>query len=146
MLAKTKHELRGVELHEMPEATFVPFTAQTRMSGVDVDGMSYRKGAASSIREWVGKLPPEVEQQVDAISSQGGTPLVVATKAKALGVIYLKDIVKGGLAERFDRFRAIGIRTVMITGDNKLTAAAIAREAGRRRFPRGSKALNRSSR
>jgi len=130
VLAKTKHGLRGVELHEMPEAKFVAFTAQTRMSGVDVNGTSYRKGAAGSIREWVGKLPKEVEQQVDAISSQGGTPLVVATKEKALGVIYLKDIVKGGLAERFERFRAIGIRTVMITGDNKLTAAAIAKEAG----------------
>ncbi|MDR3404594.1 MAG: potassium-transporting ATPase subunit KdpB [Chthoniobacter sp.] len=130
VLAKTKHGLRGVELHEMPEAKFVAFTAQTRMSGVDINGTSYRKGAAGSIREWVGKLPKEVEQQVDAISGQGGTPLVVATKEKALGVIYLKDIVKGGLAERFERFRAIGIRTVMITGDNKLTAAAIAKEAG----------------
>ena len=130
VLAKTKHGLRGVELHEMPEATFVPFTAQTRMSGVDVNGTSYRKGAAGSIRDWVGKLPKEVELQVDAISGQGGTPLVVATKEKALGVIYLKDIVKGGLAERFERFRAMGIRTVMITGDNKLTAAAIAKEAG----------------
>jgi len=130
VLAKTKHGLRGVELHEMPEAKFVPFTAQTRMSGVDVKDASYRKGAASSIREWVGKLPKEVEQQVDLISGFGGTPLVVAMKEKALGVIYLKDIVKGGLSERFERFRAIGIRTVMITGDNKLTAAAIAKEAG----------------
>jgi K+-transporting ATPase ATPase B chain len=130
VLAKNKHGLRGVELHEMPEAAFVPFTAQTRMSGLDYNGTSYRKGAASSIRDWVGKLPKEVETQVDAISGQGGTPLVVATKEKPLGVIHLKDIVKGGLAERFERFRAIGIRTVMITGDNKLTAAAIAREAG----------------
>jgi K+-transporting ATPase ATPase B chain len=130
ILAKEKYGLRGVELHDMPSATFVPFTAQTRMSGVDVNGTSYRKGAASAIRSWVGKLPSEVEQQVDAISGQGGTPLVVATKDKALGVIYLKDIVKGGLSERFERFRAIGIRTVMITGDNKLTAAAIAKEAG----------------
>ncbi len=130
VLAKTKYSLRGVELHEMPEAKFVAFTAQTRMSRLDIDGTSYRKGAASSIRDWVGKLPKEVEQQVDAISGQGGTPLVVATKEKALGVIYLKDIVKGGLSERFERFRAIGIRTVMITGDNKLTAKAIAREAG----------------
>lgn len=130
VLAKQKHGLRGVELHEMPEAKFVPFTAQTRMSGVDINGTSYRKGAASSIRDWVQKVPKEVEHQVDAISGQGGTPLVVATKEKALGVIYLKDIVKGGLSERFERFRAIGIRTVMITGDNKLTAAAIAREAG----------------
>jgi K+-transporting ATPase ATPase B chain len=130
VLAKQKHGLRGVELHEMPEAKFVPFTAQTRMSGVDINGTSYRKGAASSIREWVQQLPKEVERQVDAISGQGGTPLVVATKEKALGVIYLKDIVKGGLSERFERFRAIGIRTIMITGDNKLTASAIAKEAG----------------
>jgi K+-transporting ATPase ATPase B chain len=100
------------------------------MSGVDLNGSSYRKGAASSIRSWVGQLPHEVEAEVDAISGNGGTPLVVATKEKALGVIYLKDIVKGGLSERFERFRAIGIRTVMITGDNKLTAAAIAKEAG----------------
>jgi K+-transporting ATPase ATPase B chain len=130
VLAKEKYGLRGVELHEMPEAKFVPFTAQTRMSGVDVNGTSYRKGAASSIRDWVGDLPRDVEQSVEAISSNGGTPLVVATKTKALGVIYLKDIVKGGLSERFERFRAMGIRTVMITGDNNLTAAAIAREAG----------------
>ena len=130
ILAKQKYGLRGVELHEMPHAVFVPFTAQTRMSGVDINGTSYRKGAAGSIRDWVGKLPAEIESQVDAISGQGGTPLVVATKTKALGVIYLKDIVKGGLSERFERFRAIGIRTVMITGDNKLTAAAIAKEAG----------------
>ncbi|MEI8341314.1 MAG: potassium-transporting ATPase subunit KdpB, partial [Verrucomicrobiota bacterium] len=130
VLAKEKYGLRGVELHEMPHAQFVAFTAQTRMSGVDFNGTSYRKGAAGSIRSWVGQLPREVEEQVDAISSQGGTPLVVATKTKALGVIYLKDIVKGGLAERFERFRAIGIRTVMITGDNRLTAAAIAKEAG----------------
>lgn len=130
ILAKEKYGLRGVELHEMPHAVFVPFTAQTRMSGVDINGTSYRKGAAGSISQWVGGLSPKVQAQVDAISGNGGTPLVVATKTKALGVIYLKDIVKGGLAERFERFRAIGIRTVMITGDNKLTAAAIAKEAG----------------
>jgi K+-transporting ATPase ATPase B chain len=132
VLAKEKYGLRGVELHEMPHAEFVAFTAQTRMSGVDIDGTNYRKGAAGSIRSWIsgGVLPKEVEANVDAIAGNGGTPLVVATKTKALGVIYLKDIVKGGLAERFERFRAIGIRTVMITGDNKLTAAAIAKEAG----------------
>ena len=130
ILAKQKYGLRGVELHEMPNAQFIAFTTQTRMSGVDIDGTSYRKGAAASVRQWVGQLPKEVEQQVDAISSQGGTPLVVATKTRALGTIYLKDIVKGGLSERFERFRAIGIRTVMITGDNKLTAAAIAKESG----------------
>ncbi len=131
VLAKERYGLRGREIHELPEATFVPFTAQTRMSGLDYNGSSYRKGAAASVRDWVGgKLPADIESSVEAISSNGGTPLVVATKAKALGVIYLKDIVKGGLAERFTRFRAMGIRTVMITGDNPLTAAAIAKEAG----------------
>jgi K+-transporting ATPase ATPase B chain len=131
VLAKERYGLRGREIHELPEATFVPFTAQTRMSGLDYNGACYRKGAAASVRDWVGgKLPADIESSVEAISSNGGTPLVVATKTKALGVIYLKDIVKGGLAERFVRFRAMGIRTVMITGDNPLTAAAIAREAG----------------
>jgi K+-transporting ATPase ATPase B chain len=131
VLAKERYGLRGRELHEMPEAVFVPFTAQTRMSGLDNNGSSYRKGASASVRDWVGgKLPADVEKAVESISSMGGTPLVVATQAKALGVIYLKDIVKGGLAERFTRFRAMGIRTVMITGDNPLTAAAIAKEAG----------------
>ena len=131
VLAKQKYGIRGRELHDMPNATFVPFSAQTRMSGVDYNGQSYRKGAAGAIREWVGgRLPKEIEEEVESISSNGGTPLVVAMKEKALGVIYLKDIVKGGLSERFERFRAIGIRTVMITGDNALTAAAIAKEAG----------------
>jgi len=131
VLAKEKYALRGRELHELPDATFVPFTAQTRMSGLDYNGTSYRKGAASSVRDWVGgHLAREIENQVESISSQGGTPLVVATREKAMGTIYLKDIVKGGLAERFERFRAMGIRTVMITGDNPLTAAAIAKEAG----------------
>ena len=131
ILAKQKHGLRGVELHEMPRATFIPFTAQTRMSGVDVDDCCYRKGAQDAIRKYLGgTLPKEVEETVDRISRAGGTPLIVATQVRALGVIYLKDIVKGGLAERFERFRAMGIRTVMITGDNRLTAAAIAREAG----------------
>ena len=128
---RRRYGLRGREIHEMPEADFVPFTAQTRMSGLDYNGTSYRKGAAASVRDWVGgRLPADVEAAVESISSNGGTPLVVATKSKALGVIYLKDIVKGGLAERFTRFRAMGIRTVMITGDNPLTAAAIAKEAG----------------
>jgi potassium-transporting ATPase ATP-binding subunit len=131
VLAKEKYGLRGREIHEMPHATFVPFTAQTRMSGLDVDRASYRKGAAGAIREWlVGDMPQEVEKTVERISNTGGTPLVVATRGKALGVIYLKDIVKGGLSERFERFRAMGIRTIMITGDNPLTAAAIAKEAG----------------
>jgi K+-transporting ATPase ATPase B chain len=131
VLAKERYGLRGRELNELPDAEFVPFTAQTRMSGLNFNGSSYRKGAAASVRDWVGgTLPQEVEAAVESISSKGGTPLVVATKSKALGVIYLKDIVKGGLAERFTRFRAMGIRTVMITGDNPLTAAAIAKEAG----------------
>src|SRR6202012_5115081 len=93
VLAKEKYDLRGREIHELPEAEFVPFTAQTRMSGVDINGASYRKGAASAIRDLVGSFPKEVEHHVDAISSQGGTPLAVASKQKALGVIYLKDIV-----------------------------------------------------
>jgi K+-transporting ATPase ATPase B chain len=131
VLAKQKYGIRGRELHDMPNATFVAFTAQTRMSGVDYNGEYYRKGAAGAMREWVGgRLSQQIEREVESISNHGGTPLVVATKEKALGVIYLKDIVKGGLSERFARFRAIGIRTVMITGDNALTAAAIAKEAG----------------
>jgi K+-transporting ATPase ATPase B chain len=123
--------LRGRELHEMPRAVFVPFTAQTRMSGVDLDGVRYRKGAADAVKSWShGKFPREIEQETERIGNLGGTPLVVATQDKILGAIYLKDIVKGGLKERFALFRAMGIKTVMITGDNRRTAAAIAREAG----------------
>jgi K+-transporting ATPase ATPase B chain len=123
--------IRAREIHELPGAQFVPFTAQTRMSGVDLEGKQIRKGAANAIRQFVGgTLPADIEKMVEIISHSGGTPLVVATQERALGVIHLKDIVKGGLAERFKRFRAMGIRTVMITGDNKLTAAAIAIEAG----------------
>jgi K+-transporting ATPase ATPase B chain len=123
--------IRARTIHELPHAQFVPFTAQTRMSGVNWDGELIRKGAANSIRQFSGgKLPQEVEQFVETISLSGGTPLVVATSKRVLGVVHLKDIVKGGLSDRFKRFRAMGIRTVMITGDNKLTAAAIAREAG----------------
>jgi K+-transporting ATPase ATPase B chain len=123
--------IRAREIHELPGARFVPFTAQTRMSGVDYEGKQIRKGAAESVKQFIGgTLPKEVESAVENISRSGGTPLVVATQQRALGVIHLKDIVKGGLAERFKRFRAMGIRTVMITGDNKLTAAAIAQEAG----------------
>jgi potassium-transporting ATPase ATP-binding subunit len=123
--------IRAREFSEMPKVTFVPFTAQTRMSGVDMDGASYRKGSADAIRGYVGgKMPGPVEADVKSISNSGGTPLVVATREKVLGTIHLKDIVKGGLADRFERFRAMGIRTVMITGDNPLTAAAIAKEAG----------------
>jgi K+-transporting ATPase ATPase B chain len=123
--------IRARELSEMVNATFVPFTAQTRMSGVDMDGVSYRKGSADAIRRFVGgKMPEPVEKDVKSISSSGGTPLVVATNGRILGTIHLKDIVKGGLSDRFERFRAMGIRTVMITGDNPLTAAAIAKESG----------------
>jgi len=134
ILAKEKYGLRGRELSEMPGAEFVAFTAQTRMSGVNLNGSMIRKGAAQSVRNFVlsnsGVYAPEIETSVETISRAGGTPLVVATKTRALGVIYLKDIVKAGLPDRFQRFRAMGIKTVMITGDNPLTAAAIAKEAG----------------
>src|ERR1700732_2027589 len=123
--------IRGRELHELPKVTFVPFTAQTRMSGVDLEDIRYRKGAADAIAAFVGgKIPESVQADVKDISQLGGTPLLVATTKQVLGTIYLKDIVKGGLADRFERFRAMGIRTVMITGDNPLTAAAIAKESG----------------
>ncbi|HEY5372832.1 MAG TPA: potassium-transporting ATPase subunit KdpB [Polyangiaceae bacterium] len=116
---------------ELTYAEFVEFSAQTRMSGVDVDGRAIRKGASDSIRDWVGKnFPIEVDRKVEEISKKGGTPLVVADGGEVLGTIYLKDIVKAGLPERFKEFRAMGIRTVMVTGDNPLTAAAIATEAG----------------
>jgi K+-transporting ATPase ATPase B chain len=131
VLAKEKYGLRGRDLHELPHATFVPFTAQTRMSGVDINGTKYRKGAADQVKAFAGgSLPAAVQSDVDKISGLGGTPLVVASNEKVLGTIYLKDIVKGGLADRFERFRAMGIRTIMITGDNPRTAAAIAKEAG----------------
>ncbi len=111
-----------------------PFTAQTRMSGVDFDGRTIRKGAADAIENYLkqndGIMPQEVRATVETISRSGGTPLVVAENNRALGVIHLKDIVKGGMRERFAHLRAMGIKTVMITGDNPLTAAAIAREAG----------------
>ena len=130
VLAK-QYGLRGRSISEMPHAAFITFTAQTRMSGVDIDGRQIRKGAADAISEFVGgSFPAEVQQAVDTIARSGGTPLVVADTDRALGVIHLKDIVKGGLKDRFDRFRAMGIKTVMITGDNRLTAAAIAQEAG----------------
>jgi potassium-transporting ATPase ATP-binding subunit len=131
VLAKERHGLRGRQVHE---GTLVPFTAETRMSGVDLDGGSIRKGAADSIRRWIeergGSAPPELGEIVDRIASSGGTPLVVARNAQALGVVHLKDVVKEGLRERFVQLRAMGIRTVMITGDNPLTARAIAEEAG----------------
>jgi K+-transporting ATPase ATPase B chain len=130
VLAK-KYGIRGREIHELPSAQFIKFTAQTRMSGLDLEGTQYRKGAAEAIRLFVTSLvPADVEKVVERVSRSGGTPLVVATQDRTLGVIHLKDIVKGGLPERFKRLRAMGIKTVMITGDNKLTAAAIALEAG----------------
>jgi len=138
VLAKERFNIRARELSG-PHA-FVPFTAQTRMSGIDVSpdsrgpGRSIRKGAAASVRAWVesqgGVYPPEVAETVDRVSRQGGTPLVVAEGREVLGAILLKDVVKGGIKERFAQLRAMGIRTVMITGDNPLTAAAIAAESG----------------
>jgi len=130
VLAK-QYGLRGRKMSDMPRAAFIKFSAQTRMSGLDLDGRHIRKGAADAVREFVGgSLPRSVEDAVALISSSGGTALVVAENDKAIGVIHLKDIVKGGLKDRFERFRAMGIKTVMITGDNQLTAAAIAAEAG----------------
>ena len=134
VLAKEKYGLRGRELASH-EAQFVPFTAQTRMSGVNMNGYEIRKGSSDAIEAYLAKqsikFPAEVQSTVDEIARSGGTPLVVAEKTRgALGVIELKDVVKGGMRERFDQLRAMGIRTVMITGDNPLTAAAIAREAG----------------
>ncbi|HEY5132261.1 MAG TPA: potassium-transporting ATPase subunit KdpB [Candidatus Krumholzibacteriaceae bacterium] len=130
VLAKS-YGLRGRSISETPHATFIPFSAQTRMSGVDIDGRQIRKGAPDAIQAFIAQpLPLDVRDAVDRISLSGGTPLLVAEGTTALGVIHLKDIVKGGLKDRFERFRAMGIKTVMITGDNRLTAAAIAREAG----------------
>ncbi len=133
VLAKEKFNIRAREVAH-PHATFVPFTAQTRMSGVDIEDRSVRKGAADSVKQWVeqqgGIYPNDVEKAVEAASRAGRTPLVVADDRKVLGVIELKDIVKGGIKERFAQLRKMGIRTVMITGDNPMTAAAIAAEAG----------------
>jgi len=141
VLAKEKHGLRGRALADASGAhdvVFVPFAAATRMSGVTTGDLEVKKGAGDAIAKWVadsgGKVPMELAREVDTIARAGGTPLVVAEKrsgpAVVLGVIHLKDVVKGGMRERFDRLRAMGIRTVMITGDNPLTAAAIAKEAG----------------
>ena len=136
VLAKEQFNLRSREAAGME---FVPFSATTRMSGVNAAGSEVRKGAGDSVARWVrangGSIPADLDAIVKRVAGQGGTPLVVAERrngspARALGVIYLKDIVKGGMRERFDRLRAMGIRTVMITGDNPLTAAAIAQEAG----------------
>ena len=139
VLAKEKFALRGRAMNEI-QATFVPFSAQTRMSGVDLHpsgdqaATRIRKGAAQSVRDWIesqgGLYPPAIHLAVEEISRQGGTPLVVAENKEVLGVVHLKDVVKGGIKERFAQLRAMGIRTVMITGDNPLTAAAIAAEAG----------------
>ena len=139
VLAKDRFGLRERSEGELPGAQFIEFTAQTRMSGVDLhDGRQVRKGASSAVREWIresgGTPPAELGEMVDGISAAGGTPLVVAEKhngtARALGVIHLKDIVKEGIAERFAELRKMGIKTVMITGDNPLTARAIAQESG----------------
>jgi K+-transporting ATPase ATPase B chain len=137
VLAKENFGIRGRTL-EVGEARFVPFSATTRMSGVDVGPLQIRKGASDAAVRWVrenkGTLAPDLPSAVERIAREGGTPLVVAELdhgiARALGVIHLKDVVKGGIRERFTRLRAMGIRTVMITGDNPLTAAAIAKEAG----------------
>ncbi len=133
VLAKEMYNLRGRDLAGI-HAEFVPFTAQTRMSGVNLPGTRIRKGSVDAIARFLeeqgASLPQKVRDQVEEIARAGGTPLVVAENAAALGVIYLKDIVKGGLKERLARLRAMGIRTIMITGDNPLTAAVIAREAG----------------
>jgi len=133
VLAKEKYNLRGRDMTSI-HAEFVPFTAQTRMSGVNLPGARIRKGSVDAITRFLeeqgSSLPKKVRDQVEEIARAGGTPLVVAENSAALGVIYLKDIVKGGLKERLARLRAMGIRTIMITGDNPLTAAVIAREAG----------------
>jgi K+-transporting ATPase ATPase B chain len=133
VLAKNNYGLRGRDLEQL-NATFVPFTAQTRMSGADLEGREIRKGAADAVEAFVaqrgGNWPAEVQGAVQNIAKQGGTPLVVAEGGKVLGVIFLKDIVKGGIQERFLDLRRMGIRTVMITGDNPVTAASIAAEAG----------------
>ncbi len=133
VLAKEKYNLRGRDLAGI-HAEFVPFTAQTRMSGVNLPGTRIRKGSADAIARFLEEqssiLPQKIREYVEEIARSGGTPLVVAENSSALGVIYLKDIVKGGLKDRLARLRAMGIRTIMITGDNPLTAAVIAREAG----------------
>jgi K+-transporting ATPase ATPase B chain len=131
VLAKERYGLRE---RELVGAELIPFTAQTRMSGVVIDGRDVRKGAADSVKRYVeelgGVIPPELDREVEAIATQGGTPLTVVENGRILGVIQLKDVVKAGMRERFDELRAMGIRTVMITGDNPMTAKAIAEEAG----------------
>jgi K+-transporting ATPase ATPase B chain len=133
VLAKDRYGLRGRELANL-KVEYIPFSALTRMSGVDMDGRSIRKGAVDAIANYLKEhgsgLPDEVRATVETVARSGGTPLVVAENGRALGVIHLKDIVKGGMKERFEQLRTMGIKTIMITGDNPLTAAAIAREAG----------------
>jgi K+-transporting ATPase ATPase B chain len=133
VLAKQRFAIRGHDLANL-EAAFIPFSAQSRMSGVDLGSRAIRKGAADAIRDWVaklgGKFPPEMRAIVDTVARRGSTPLVVADGGRVLGVVELKDIVKGGIKERFAQLRRMGIKTIMITGDNRLTAAAIAAEAG----------------
>lgn len=133
VLAKQRFNLRERDLHAL-DATFVPFSAQTRMSGVNVQGRMIRKGSVDAIRRHVesnqGQFPRAVDERVESVARTGGTPLVVAEDGRILGVVALKDIVKGGIKERFSELRRMGIKTVMITGDNRLTAAAIAAEAG----------------
>ena len=133
VLAKEKYGIRGRDLHEL-HAHFVPFTAQTRMSGITMNGVEIRKGASDAIKAYVeaqgGRFAVSVQAQVDEIARQGATPLVVAEGPRVLGIVQLRDVVKGGIKERFAELRRMGIKTVMITGDNALTAAAIAAEAG----------------
>jgi potassium-transporting ATPase ATP-binding subunit len=132
VLAKTN----GIREHDFAghEPTFVPFSAETRMSGVDFNGTRLRKGAGDAIEAWVGseggRVPSELQGELDRIGREGGTPLAVSRDERVLGVVYLKDVIKEGMKTRFDQLRAMGIRTIMVTGDNKLTAAKIAEEAG----------------
>jgi K+-transporting ATPase ATPase B chain len=135
VLAKEKYGLMGSAAAEKPHGMrFIPFSAQTRISGVDMDGLAIRKGAADTITAYIQEqgnaVPAEVKTIADSISRSGGTPLVVARNGEALGVVHLKDVVKGGIKERFIKMRKMGIKTIMITGDNPLTATAIAAEAG----------------
>ena len=138
VLAKERYGIRGRDVAEH-EAKFIPFAAQTRMSGVDLDGRCIRKGATDSVCEFLqehgGSVPEELLTITTRISRSGGTPLTVADRGRAIGVVHLKDVVKGGMRDRFEQLRKMGIRTVMITGDNPLTAAAIAAEAGVDDFP-----------
>ena len=131
VLAKERYGLRE---RDLAGARLIPFSANTRMSGVDVGGRHVRKGATDAVRDWIaaqgGTIPRSLDGVIERIARSGGTPLLVADGPRVLGVVHLKDVVKEGIRERFDRLRAMGIRTVMITGDNPLTAEAIAAEAG----------------